>query len=250
MKNHTWHIEGQNGLEHFITKDEQTYTIQVRTRNKAADLHFSTVHSIQEYAYSSFAGSGAEWALSVHKSMPEYKEILPDPVAVDKGSVLHIEIDAKVAEQLILDFAGLKKAVKDLIEKNVKTSDIQVQKVVEHPVHKFDSKNLTFHDGGIVYDYKSFKDLKQKQGPVSGKPSSGVHDTILQLTKLFKGVDKVVENPETGIKNKLYTVVMDLNDHQKWSREDIADWIESLDIDTTMVEGDNNGNSNKDKAPA
>jgi hypothetical protein len=44
----------------------------------------------------------------------------------------------------------------------------------------------------------------------------------------------MVKDPVTGHTRELFYVIMSLNDGEKWTREQIADWVESLDVDTTF----------------
>jgi hypothetical protein len=55
--------------------------------------------------------------------------------------------------------------------------------------------------------------------------------TTSDFAMLLPGVDQMVKHPLTGEENVLYYIIIDLNDGQKWSRDQIADWIESLDTD-------------------
>lgn len=43
-----------------------------------------------------------------------------------------------------------------------------------------------------------------------------------------------VKHPFTGENKSLRAVIMTLNDHCGWTREQIADWLETLDIDISM----------------
>jgi hypothetical protein len=50
------------------------------------------------------------------------------------------------------------------------------------------------------------------------------------------GVSEKVTHPVTGDVYRLSTVIMDLNDNHRWTREQIADWLETLDIDINFKE--------------
>lgn len=56
-------------------------------------------------------------------------------------------------------------------------------------------------------------------------PKSNSH---ADLSRYLPGVDLVVKHPVTGESNKLWNIVINLNDHYRWTREAIADWIESV----------------------
>lgn len=47
----------------------------------------------------------------------------------------------------------------------------------------------------------------------------------------FAGVDadKIITNPANHKVNKTWLVIEQLNDHAKWTREAIADWLETLE---------------------
>ncbi len=52
-----------------------------------------------------------------------------------------------------------------------------------------------------------------------------------RLSQRLPGVNEVGTNPVTGKKGVLWNVIQHLNDRDKWTREQIADWVETLDID-------------------
>ena len=47
----------------------------------------------------------------------------------------------------------------------------------------------------------------------------------------FPGIHEVVKNPVSGIEDTLEVIIIDLNDGEKWTRDQIADWLETLDLD-------------------
>jgi hypothetical protein len=52
------------------------------------------------------------------------------------------------------------------------------------------------------------------------------------LSQQLPGVMEKVKHPVDGYMYQLRDVIMSLNDTYKWSREKIADWVETLDVDT------------------
>ena len=58
------------------------------------------------------------------------------------------------------------------------------------------------------------------------------------LAKMLPGVKETVRYPcdccMTYKNDTLYHVIIHLNDTCGWSRERVADWIETLDVDTTF----------------
>lgn len=58
--------------------------------------------------------------------------------------------------------------------------------------------------------------------PMSKDPAS--------LAARLPGANQVVKHPVTGKDNLLHATIINLNDFHKWTREAIADWIETLDV--------------------
>jgi len=136
------------------------------------------------------------------------------------------------------------KGVEDFIAKAMpELSEIQVKKSardwvlgigpdVDKWAHKFTGKKYGCEDepkftGGLV-------------------GAQNVGATASSLSKLLPGVLELVKHPVTGQKtNTLQSTIINLNDQYKWTREQIADWIETLDIDTTFKGDPNDGNEDK-----
>lgn len=86
-----------------------------------------------------------------------------------------------------------------------------------------EAKN-SYHGGGIV-------------GPTNNQEA----EVLAELTKHFGDCLHAVVKYPCGCANKetahsLKTVIMHLNDHCGWTREEIADWLETLDIDLALKE--------------
>lgn len=47
----------------------------------------------------------------------------------------------------------------------------------------------------------------------------------------FPGIHEMVKHPVDGHMDDLESVIISLNDEEQWTREQIADWLETLDID-------------------
>ncbi len=74
-----------------------------------------------------------------------------------------------------------------------------------------------------------------------GKP---MQDDLSSLATQLPGVNNIVKNPVTGDDAKLFNVIIHLNDTARWTREAIADWIETLDevpVFKTPEEEETNG---------
>lgn len=63
---------------------------------------------------------------------------------------------------------------------------------------------------------------------VSGMSQEGLSWQAIDLP----GVNEAVKHPITGDTHSLWSVIISLNDGHHWTRERIADWVETLDIDT------------------
>lgn len=63
-------------------------------------------------------------------------------------------------------------------------------------------------------------------------PKSNTHD-VASLARNLPGVDYTTFCPglECPLEDSLYGLIMHLNDTHKWTREAIADWLETLDAD-------------------
>lgn len=49
------------------------------------------------------------------------------------------------------------------------------------------------------------------------------------IVNKIDGINQIVKNPVNGKSQNLSSVIMDLNDTAGWSREQIADWLDTLD---------------------
>lgn len=77
------------------------------------------------------------------------------------------------------------------------------------------------------------------------KVGPAVSTELDTLKELFPGVKEGAKCPipeqddcglaEDDYRDHVYNIVMHLNDHHMWSREEIADWLESLDIDLDIA---------------
>jgi hypothetical protein len=78
--------------------------------------------------------------------------------------------------------------------------------------------------------YKMFED---EMNPAASKP-------MMTPKKEHKGIDQlpalseIVTNPVSKMRGALKSVIVNLNDAQGWTREQIADWVETLDIDISF----------------
>lgn len=73
--------------------------------------------------------------------------------------------------------------------------------------------------------------------------TSNKSDELMWESIKLPGVDQVVVNPVTKESYKLWNVIINLNDVQHWTREQIADWVESLGINTRFTIKENHEQS-------
>lgn len=63
-----------------------------------------------------------------------------------------------------------------------------------------------------------------------------------ELRAMFPCLDEQVTHPETGDREYVHSIVIDLNDEYGWTRHQIADWLEEIPVDISR--SDANGYSN------
>ena len=121
---------------------------------------------------------------------------------------------------------------------------------------KYDIDNETqtptwpMHEGGIVntqfihlkessndaaMSFEGFKEYYNNKFVNPYEPNKITHvDPVGTLRSACPALDSVVKYPTgtgyDGYEDRLYYVIQHLNDVEKWTREQIADWLESLDI--------------------
>lgn len=112
--------------------------------------------------------------------------------------------------------------------------------------------DVDFHTGGIVSPHKEEPKYYQGNWENIGKPKfsmdysdySDIVDAspITNLRKSCPALNSLVDYPKgtarEGMNSRLEDVIIFLNDTERWTREQIADWLESLDInlEVTMEE--------------
>lgn len=57
------------------------------------------------------------------------------------------------------------------------------------------------------------------------------------LVAVFPGLRDMKECPDCQDKRQIFSLIQHLNDRHTWTREAIADWLEALDSDLTLVTG-------------
>jgi hypothetical protein len=106
-----------------------------------------------------------------------------------------------------------------LFENDMKGVSAQsMYKVVSETPKWIPSGNFTTNPAAEMYPAKSAPDRRVKQLPA---------------------LDEIVKNPVTRNTGTLRSVIISLNDGSKWTREAIADWLETLDIDISFKTKEN-----------
>ena len=81
-------------------------------------------------------------------------------------------------------------------------------------------------------------------------PSMFAEESVPELTNELPGIEMLVKHPARNNESKLplRVVIINLNDRFNWSREEIADWIETLD-EVPVFEARKVDNGKKEYSP-
>ena len=94
---------------------------------------------------------------------------------------------------------------------------------------------LKVHNHAVQADAAYF--AKHTTNPAAMIPSGNEESVYLAKRSYdLPGIREIVHHPVTGRDHELKYVIMDLNDHYRWTREQIADWLETLDVDINFKE--------------
>lgn len=91
---------------------------------------------------------------------------------------------------------------------------------------------------GIIDIGQAIETLASKADELLALAESSNDNPLTEMAELFPGLEEGVGCPHCGEakhRGALSTMIVALNDDHYWTREAIADWVESLDIDTIMV---------------
>jgi hypothetical protein len=99
-----------------------------------------------------------------------------------------------------------------------------------NPSIEFKGEIAIYREYLVATGGKPYAPVQIKQSP--HKPSRGV---VRQLEEVFGAFSNVPYPCKCySFDGALDEVIMHLNDAEEWSREQIADWLDSLDIDLTV----------------
>lgn len=85
-------------------------------------------------------------------------------------------------------------------------------------IHTYSSNTLAMYSG------KTGSDASHVDG----------YTVTSALQKVLPGVTERVAHPITGQQYRVQDIIPDLNDQYRWSRDQIADWLDTLDVDLTF----------------
>lgn len=185
--------------------------------------------------------SPLEFCIRIHKMRADFYKLVPSVQHVAPSDSISIKINMVAKEHLMVDFTKVQAKIKELVEKEIPKTEttMDIQKILGP---------AKWNESGITPKPLSYKDLMNETqafkngGPVKSSKGYIVDYTdsgfVKELARIFKGLDVEVKHPETGIKANLPSIIVNLNDNYGWSRNKIADWIESLDVDTSIVTED------------
>lgn len=99
------------------------------------------------------------------------------------------------------------------------------------------SPGTTYLAGDDIYIYDGDNWLQlQTTTPSDGFELFGYDEPIANLKRFCPALDEVVKYPQGDRSRsmRLEEAIIRLNDVEKWPREKIADWLESLDLDLAV----------------
>ena len=120
------------------------------------------------------------------------------------------------------------------------------------------NSNLSYKEIVSIETEKAFFELAQKLGMLSNQlknlsvqskmameiintslpviPPAEQGKDFYSLSSQLPAMNNIVDCPEDGCKHnsKLWNAVQHLNDHHRWTRESIADWVDLLPFDTSF----------------
>jgi hypothetical protein len=81
-------------------------------------------------------------------------------------------------------------------------------------------------------DYALQPKPKYKPSPSVNMPQHHFGSEIAdRLAQVLPGINALVKHPVTGDHERVRSIIVNLNDGHRWSRERIADWLDTLDTD-------------------
>lgn len=136
----------------------------------------------------------------------------------------------KFQKEMLADLAKYKAELKV----KAKYTPQQLETLTYEQYHAAVQDALFLAEHTPLYEaYKQGKEAVNWHHPYVGSAESEV---VNLLAETFNGVKEEGVCPDCKFTRPLMDVIVHLNDKHKWSREAIADWLETLDIDITEKE--------------
>lgn len=112
----------------------------------------------------------------------------------------------------------------DAMKKDLRSPPSMARISLEIIDHGLDIINRYYED--LLKEVKA--NIVNMQKTLSKNPPAAA-----SLATSLPGMDALVLHPDKDVayEDHLYSIIIDLNDTCKWTREQIADWLETLDID-------------------
>lgn len=119
-------------------------------------------------------------------------------------------------------------------EQKVKALDyMEVMKKYQTPP-KLKSNHIHVDPDGAI----AFKKLDEAFNGLMKAPNTSFDDgPDMADIDALPGIMQQVKHPETGAMSRIKDIIINLNDQHGWSRERVADWLESLDVDLRFQTG-------------
>lgn len=96
--------------------------------------------------------------------------------------------------------------------------------------HLYDAQERAFVDYLRAFGFFTEKEAREVFSLLkSCSLVSKMEDAVAHIADAIPGIHQLVKNPVTGDREELYLAIMDLNDDRGWSRQDIGNWVNSLD---------------------
>lgn len=113
------------------------------------------------------------------------------------------------------------------------TMEFEPDMVLDGYVHAFHNMYNDFPEHSHIFA-QAKNDFHTKLGEIVVGKIKPLHSgSSMKDSRVDKlpGHDAMVKHPINGSMKTLFSIIIDLNDKYKWTREAIADWLDSLDVD-------------------
>lgn len=141
-------------------------------------------------------------------------------------------------KEFIERFPQMKDFIKQVAQSGHGIDPLAIPKIKAKPIKV--SKPKSYHAGGHVDSWGNLVSANHGNH-IHHNPAAGVYSNSVgrsPVVSKLPGIRKLVKHPVLKIDYYLEDAIINLNDSYKWTREQIADWLETLDIDLRFKGGD------------